>query len=145
MPSSQDNSSKQAETSLSHHTTKPQWTLDKILQIPAKDSPTRKANSITVINEFKLKLTIIAPKTDGISPRNKFAPLLSLLIAKIPSPTLEDWDNNAKDQYQHITTGHDLPYVKEQPDKRDSAVLAHLQQYHIFMNTMNICARKVKV
>eukprot|EP00957_Ditylum_brightwellii_P079273 6028467-Ditylum_brightwellii.AAC.1 len=88
--------------------------LENILCIPPKDTPIKKVEKTTVINEFKIKLTFIVPKHGNIKPCEKNTFLLLLIVAKLPTTMLKEWEGTEMDQCQSITFRQDLPHEKLQ-------------------------------
>eukprot|EP00957_Ditylum_brightwellii_P182235 13883690-Ditylum_brightwellii.AAC.1 len=57
------------------------------------------------------------PNNGNILPQEKFATLLSLIIAKFPMTMLKEWEGTEKDQYQSIMSGQGLTHRKQQLEK----------------------------
>eukprot|EP00957_Ditylum_brightwellii_P116492 8885684-Ditylum_brightwellii.AAC.1 len=66
--------------------------LDKIPVIPSKDTPKKKNEPITVINEYKLRILFVVGENHDVKPCKKSAALLSIIISRFPTITLEEWD-----------------------------------------------------
>eukprot|EP00957_Ditylum_brightwellii_P049716 3770213-Ditylum_brightwellii.AAC.1 len=109
---------------------------------------------------------------EDIKPREKFAPLLSLLVQRFPSLTLEEWGSTEQDCSQSITLGANLPFERKFlkkycPHKRnktqlvtqwlltsqatfyeikqDLCIASHLEQYRIYMNLTNVKAKQSRI
>eukprot|EP00957_Ditylum_brightwellii_P066787 5067680-Ditylum_brightwellii.AAC.1 len=134
--------------------------LDKIPVIPSKDTPMKKNETITVINEYKLRILFIVGENHNVKPRKKFAALLSIIISRFPTITLEEWDCPEDERAKSITAGSDLPHEKNRlekfcphdhhktrlttqwkirsPDatfymiKNDTSVISHLENFQIY-------------
>ena len=142
--------------------------LDKTPRISAHNKPQKETHSDSTIYLFRVKIDFNVPPDQSVNPREKFATLLSVISAHFPGTALERW--NSDDKTRSITTGKDLPEIKEQLEeycphdrkqkklmtqwhltsharfydiKNNAAVMAHLRRFNIFINLTNITAKSV--
>eukprot|EP00957_Ditylum_brightwellii_P176162 13413711-Ditylum_brightwellii.AAC.1 len=91
----------------------PNQNLKRIPLIPAKESPPKKTRKTTTTNKHKLKINFNMGLHEDIKPHKKFTPLLSLLVQRFPSLTLEEWGSTEQDCSQSITSGANLPFEQK--------------------------------
>eukprot|EP00957_Ditylum_brightwellii_P035304 2677667-Ditylum_brightwellii.AAC.1 len=117
MPSSSANSGEQSADNAAPLVSQKTQNLDKIPIIPPMDTPKKTKDTSTVINKYKVIITLIVGGNQDIKPRKKFVTLLSLIITFFPAITLEEWDSSEIECAQSITAGSDLPDERKHLEK----------------------------
>eukprot|EP00957_Ditylum_brightwellii_P162996 12411444-Ditylum_brightwellii.AAC.1 len=85
-------------------------TYDKVPVTPMMDNGPQDKDISQLRYNYRWRITFPAPDDSKVTPRKKFATLLSMIGQFWPSMVLNTWEE--KDTSQGLTNGKDLPYLR---------------------------------